>query len=223
MAEGAEDVTALFDAIGRDDASAIDALLAKSPALLGATSPGQESPLLAAIYRRAWHAAERLIAAGARHDAFTAAATGDVAILPAVLDADPDAVRRRSADGWTPLHLEAFFGHPDAARWLLDRGADPRARSTNANANEPLHAAAVQGHADVADLLLSRGADVDAVAGGGHTALTLAAASGHAAVVDALLARGARTDLREAGGQDARALAEARGHAAIAARLAGRP
>lgn len=217
-----ENITALFEAIAQDDAEAVDALLAKAPALLNATSERQESPLLAAIYRRAWHAAERLLAAGARHDAFTASATGDVAILPALLDADPGVVARVSADGWTPLHLAAFFGHPGAARELLDRGADVGARSSNTTDNQPLHAAAVQGHAGVVDLLLSRGANADAVAAAGYTALMLAAANGHAGVVDTLLARGARTDLRETGGRDARALAEAGGHAAIAARLAGR-
>ncbi|HET7226431.1 MAG TPA: ankyrin repeat domain-containing protein, partial [Candidatus Eisenbacteria bacterium] len=190
-----DQANALFEAIARDDAPALEAVLARAPGLIEARGPQGETPLLAAIYRRAWHAAERLLAAGARHDVFTAAATGDVAILPALLEADPAAARSWSADGWTPLHLAAFFGHPDAARQILDHGADLRARAKNVNDNEPLHAAAVEGRADVVALLLARGADPDAVAGGGYTALMLAAANDHAATVDVLLARGARTDL----------------------------
>ena len=62
-------------------------------------------------------------------------------------------------DGWTPLHLAAFFGHLDAARALIDAGADIDAFSRNGLTNTPLHAATAGRHGDVALLLVEHGAD----------------------------------------------------------------
>ena len=77
-------------------------------------------------------------------------------------------------DGWTPLHLAAFFGHLEAAKLLLDSGADVYAVSRNSLQNTPLHAAAAGKHEDVALVLLARGADPSAVDAGGYTPLKIA-------------------------------------------------
>ena len=72
-----------------------------------------------------------------------------------------------SSDGWTPLHLAAFFGKGDAARLLLNKGASVTARSTNQMANTPLHAAAAGKHAEIVKLLLDHGANANARQHGG--------------------------------------------------------
>ena len=51
-----------------------------------------------------------------------------------------------SADGWTPLHLAAFFGSR-MRHVLLNTGAKVNERSTNPMQNMPLHAAASGRHA----------------------------------------------------------------------------
>jgi ankyrin repeat protein len=102
-----------------------------------------------------------------------------------------------SHDGFTPLHLAAFFGHQELARLFLDRGADVNARSKNttfAPDNTPLHAAAANRQVDVAALLLERGADVNAKDGHGFTPLALAANSKSDLLMLMLLERGARSD-----------------------------
>ena len=66
-----------------------------------------------------------------------------------LLAANRSLVSAVSPDGWTPLHLAAFFGAADAARALLNKGASPSARSTNAMQNLPLHAAAAGRHAAI--------------------------------------------------------------------------
>ena len=59
--------------------------------------------------------------------------------------------------GMATLHILAGEGTVDAARWLLDRGADVNARDSQYNAT-PLAWAARAGREDMVRLLLSRGA-----------------------------------------------------------------
>ena len=81
-------------------------------------------------------------------------------------------------DGWTPLHLAAFFGQLDAVRILLDSGADLRAVSRNSMKNTPLHAATAGKHEQIARLLLEHGADPHAIDAGGYTPAKIAAENG---------------------------------------------
>src|ERR1700735_3230271 len=93
---------------------------------------------------------------------FAAAMQGDAARLDQLLAANRSLVTAVSTDGWTPLHLAAFFGAADAARALLNQGASPAARSTNAMENLPLHAAAAGRHPDLVKLLIEHGSPVGA-------------------------------------------------------------
>ena len=51
----------------------------------------------------------------------------------------------RGGDGFTPLHLAAFFGGADAVRAILARGADPDADADNPPGVRPIHSAAAVG------------------------------------------------------------------------------
>ena len=64
-----------------------------------------------------------------------------------------------SADGFTALHLAAFFGRPDAVRFLLDRGADVDAPGRGWMTGTPLHSAASARQTEVVAVLLDAGAD----------------------------------------------------------------
>ena len=58
------------------------------------------------------------------------------------------------------LHVMAKRNHVDAARWLLDRGANPNALWAHWDADvTPLHLAALGAHAEVTRVLLDAGAD----------------------------------------------------------------
>ena len=95
----------------------------RDPALAGARDAEGVSALMRARYRSDRGATQALIEAGPDLDLFEAAAFGDLDRLTALLTggADVDAV---SADGFTPLHLAAFFGKPEAVTLLL--AAAPR-------------------------------------------------------------------------------------------------
>jgi len=137
-----------------------------------------------------------------------------------LLEEAPDAVRALSRDGWTPLHLAAFFGHPSSVRALLDAGAEPDARSGNTMANTPL-CAAIAGRQDRAVILaiIERGADVNARAGGGWTPLHLAASRGVHNLVELLIQRGADPAAALASGETPASVANERGYADVARRL----
>lgn len=180
------------------------------------------SPILEAVYRGDEARLRDLLAEGPRLDVFEAAAVGDIARLREALRVDPGALAGFTADGWTPLHLAAFFGRADAVDVLLEAGADLRAVSRNREGNTPLHAAlAGRGVGRISTTLLARGADVRAVDAGGHTALHHAAFRDDVGLVNAVLARGADPEARTRDGKTALAIAEARGHAAVARRLRG--
>jgi uncharacterized protein len=136
-----------------------------------------------------------------------AAALGDMQTLR-VLSRWKDTLASYSPDGWTPLHLAAAFGGPEATEFLLKEGADPNARSKNPMNNNSLHACvAVSHNAHAAKLLIDAGADVNAVQHGGFTALHSAAFSGDLPMTRLLLDSGAKLDPRTDDGQTALDLA----------------
>jgi uncharacterized protein len=211
-----------MEAVKRKDAQTVSRLLEQDGRLAEehAEQPG-DTPLLLAVYYGAEEVKELLLARGVRLNLFEAAAVGDVKALEKLLADAPRQVNAYSHDGWTPLHLASFFGREDAARLLLDRGADVRAVSRNRMENTPLHAAVANRQMAAARLLLERGADVNAVQSGGWTALHEAAMLGDAGMVSLLLERGADRAAQKDDGLTPLDLARENGHDAVIALLAG--
>lgn len=131
----------LFAAVKAGDAGRIESLLRDDPALANARDESGISALLTAIYYGRGDIADLLVARGADVDLFAAAALGRTERLEALLRANSALVHSYSPDGWTSLHLAAFFGHPDAVTVLLARGAGVRAVSRNSTGNTPFHSA----------------------------------------------------------------------------------
>jgi ankyrin repeat protein len=127
---------------------------------------------------------------------FAAAMLGDTKRLELLLTANRSLVSAISYDGWTPLHLAAFFGKTDGARLLLNKGAEVKARSTNAMNNLALHAAAAGKHTDIVKLLLEFGSPVNAQQHGGWTALHAAAQHGDLDMAQVLVENGADVSVR---------------------------
>jgi uncharacterized protein len=83
----------------------------------------EPSPILRARYADDLESLERLLAEDNELDVFEAAAVGRTERVRELLDGDPTLVGAWSADGFTPLHLAAYFGHVDSVRLLLEHGA----------------------------------------------------------------------------------------------------
>ncbi|MCA1648709.1 MAG: ankyrin repeat domain-containing protein [Acidobacteria bacterium] len=214
MTEGTE----MVEAAKAGNADAVRKLLAEDAALASVRLPTGETPLMAALYRGHVRLAELLADAvekGSNLDLFAAAAMGRLDALNAALVRDPGSITARAYDGWTALHLAAFFGRREAVERLLSAGADIQAVADNSIHNTPLHAAVAGGHVDVSLLLIERGADVNAVDAGGYTPLHIAAEAGYAPVVQALLARDADPHAVDAEDKTPLSRAAARNHAEI--------
>ncbi len=207
----------LLAAIRSRDAVQVEKILAAEPALALTREAGQPSPLLMAAYLRAPDLVA-LLTRRAAMDACEAAALGDTERLAEVLGRDPSQVNARSGDGWTPLHLAAYFGSRAAVELLLSRGASVSAVSGGQEKNQPLHAA-LAGACDppIVKALVARGADVNATGAGGVTPLHVAASRGSAELVRLLVAAGADTEARLQDGKTPAAIATERGHPEIAA------
>jgi ankyrin repeat protein len=175
----------LVDAAKTGDGARVRVLITRDPNLALQRLPSGESPLMAALYRGHSHVVSLLVDLGAEIDVFAAAATGNVVALQQALK-QPGAVNAYAYDGWTPLHLAAFFGQSEAVRMLLEAGADLQALSRNSLTNTPLHAATAGRHEEVAVMLVERGADSAVADAGGHTPLRIATENGLQRVLAAI-------------------------------------
>lgn len=205
MASTSEDLFALIEA---DDVDGVRALLAEQPWLAAERDDEGVSPLLRARYRMD----RALVDAVRRHveqlNVFEAAAFGDLDRLSELVGTDPELVDAVSGDGFTPLHLAAFFGQADAARLLLARGAACDVAGTGWMTGTALHAAAAGSHASIVRMVLEAGADPNARQRHGYTPLHSAAANADLESVEALLAAGADPAARTDDGDTALTLAE---------------
>lgn len=191
----------LLHAILGDDTERVREILADDPSL--AAADGADSPILIALYRGRAESLGLLLAAQPQVTAFEAVALGIDELVASFLAEDLDLVSRYTPDGFTMLHMAAYFGHVTTATMLLDSGADVAAVSQDDAEGTPLHAAVAARHHGMAWLLLARGAPVDAQQAGGFTALHVAARLGDHAIVQLLIVNGADPGLRADNGQTA--------------------
>ncbi|MGZ4257612.1 MAG: ankyrin repeat domain-containing protein [Gaiellaceae bacterium] len=154
------------------------------------------SELLEALYRG--DDVSALLADNPELDVFEAAALGRAERLRELLDEDPSRANAFGDDGFQPLGLACFFGHVEAARLLLDRGADPNSLARNEHVQAgPLHSASAaeskgpETRYELCELLLDRGADPNLEQAGGFTALDAARQNGDERLEQLLLVRGA--------------------------------
>jgi uncharacterized protein len=155
--------------------------------------------LLEALYRGDQGRVDELLAQGPELNVFEAAALGRADRLRELLDEDPASANAFGDDGFQPLGLACFFGHVEAARLLLERGADPNTLARNEHIKAaPLHSAvASEGKGpevrhELAALLLDHGADPNLRQADGFSALDAARQNGDEHVERLLRERGAQ-------------------------------
>ncbi|XP_077451797.1 protein fem-1 homolog B [Stigmatopora argus] len=120
-------------------------------------------------------------------------------------------------EGATALWCAAGAGHLEAARLLLEHGAEVN-RAT-LNGSTPLRAASFDGRPEMVRFLLEKGADPAAANKYDNTCLMIAAYKGHQEAVRFLLERGADPDAKAHCGATALHFAADAGHPGVAAEL----
>jgi uncharacterized protein len=198
----------LFEAIAAGDEDVVQELVEFRPELAEQRNEAGLSPVLHALYNGKGDVAEVLLNANPALDVFDAAATGRTRGMEELLDNEPDLVGSWSPDGFTALHYAAFFGQEEAARILLERGAEVEVVARNESIRvTPLHSAAAGSHAAIVKLLVEAGADPNAAQDGGFTPLHSAAQNDDRTSSEALLAAGADPSLASDDGKTAAELA----------------
>ena len=205
-------VADVMKAIQSDDIHSLKQLFDTQPELAGSRDDNGNSPILISAYYGRTAMIRVILDQGVHPNIFEACAAGLAGDVARLLKEDPKLVAERSHDGWTPLHLAAFFGHLDAVKMLLDSGAPMLAISNNNESNLPINAAAAGRRNAVVQLLVERGCPPDARSSDqGYTALHLAANNGNVELIEFLLRSGADRNLKTGAGETAHDLAVKQG------------
>lgn len=195
-----------------DSVEAVGLMLQQHPEWLDARSPDGHRPVIIAAYYNAPEVLDLLAEATEHLTLFEAAAAGREDIVAARLRSAPAMVHGYSPDGFTALHLAAFFGHRDIVLSLIQHGADINAVATNPMHVTPLHSALAHHHTDIVQQLLLAGADVNSAQHGGWTPLHQAAKDGDLVLIRQLLQHGADARLTREDGMTPADLAREEGH-----------
>jgi hypothetical protein len=174
-------VSTIFELIDSGDAAAVREAIAAQPDVVSQHDEQGLSVVMRAAYRGG-EVFDVVRSANPPLEPFDRIVVGESSGLPR-----PDAW---TPDGFTPLHIAAFANNVDAARELLDAGADPNVIATASFARvTPLGTCAFAGAGDVARVLLDHGADPTIAEDGVFTPLDAAVESGNDEVARVLQER----------------------------------
>lgn len=204
-----------FTAIQNGEMLAVERMLDQDPGLKNSRNEQGISAVLIATYYGEPAIAALLIARGASLDIYEAAATGSLTRLQEHVESRPELVNSFGRDGFQPLGLAAFFRHPEAVAYLVDKGADINLHSNNSQNVTPLIAASARRNMDIARLLVARGADVNARQINDLTALHNAAQNGQIEMAELLLAHSAEINAHSQDGRTPLAFAREKNQAAM--------
>jgi ankyrin repeat protein len=218
MPEATSSSAAFIDAIKAGEFERVKAMVSADPTLIDARSRTGDSAIITAVYHRQKEIVNLLVARGATLALSEACAAGEVERVERLLTSGESA-NAHSADGWTPLHLAAYFGHAKIVEVLIAHDAVVAARSNNPSGNTPLHAALAGNHTYVAGLLIGAGADLNVGDAAGNRPLHLAAANNHVDTMKALISQGAEVSAANAEGRTALSLAQEKNQREAAALL----
>jgi len=201
-----------IDAATQGDVAKVKEMLQADPSLAQSKDENGVSVVLKATYYGKRDVVEALLASGVELNIFEAAATGQTNRVRALIEGDPALVNSYSPDGFAPLSLAVFFGHPEAVDVLLAAGAEVSAPSRETMKLTPLASALAAGHNNIARTLIDHGAHVNAKGDNDVTPLHTAAARGNIEAATLLLENGADVNATTKDGKKPISYAEERNH-----------
>jgi len=183
-------------AVGAGTTAWVHEQVARSPELVHATDSKGNSALHIAICRRRYGIASFLVKHGAEIDLQGAAALGDIDAIFSQLRTDPSGVHKKTADGWTALHLACYYAHPKVVAILLAFGADVHVTGPGGHCTA-LHLAVAGDCAAAIPLLVNRGASLSSRDAAGFNALQISVLTAHDRICRLLLDSGAPFEVEE--------------------------
>ena len=204
-----------FELLQAGDTDGLLSLLKETPDAAEAKDASGVSLLMHALYRGHRDLAETIAGKKQELDIFEAASLGRADRLRECLR-DAATLNAYSKDGFTALHFACYFGQPESARLLLDKGAKADAIAANATLVMPLHSAASARNFEAARLLLEHGAPINARQQGGWGPIHAAAQNGDREMVDLFLKHGADSEIANDAGKTPAMVARDKGHTQIA-------
>ncbi len=195
-----------LEAVKKGDAERVRALFQKDSSLANAQDQKGVSAVLLASYHGHKDLAELLASRKPDLNILEASATGKTSRISLLIRKDPASVNSYSSDGFTALHLAAFFGGAEAVRLLLENKAPVNAVAKNPMKVTPLHSALARNDLPVVELLVAHGADVNATQQNGYTPLHEAAQNGNLQAIILLLSHGAKINAKTEDGKTPLAL-----------------
>jgi len=180
-----------MDAATQGDAAKVKEMLQADPSLAQSKDENGLSVVLKATYYGKRDVVEALLASGVELSVFEAAATGQTERIRSLIQQDPELVNCYAPDGFAPLSLAVFFGHPETVNALLAAGAEVNAPSRETMKLTPLASAMATAQNEIARTLIEHGANVNAKAESELTPLHTAAARGNIEAATLLLEHGA--------------------------------
>jgi len=201
-----------IDAATQGDVAKVKEMLQADPSLAQSRDENGLSVVLKATYYGKRDVVEALLASGVELNIFEAAATGQTARVRTLIEQAPALVNSYSPDGFAPLGLAAFFGHPETVDVLLAASAEVSAPSRETMKLTPLASALATGQNQIARTLIKHGAPVNAKGDQDVTPLHTAAARGNIEAATFLLEHGADINATTTDGKKPIAYAEERNH-----------
>ena len=183
-----------FKAIKDGELMKVEQMIKRNPSLVNAKDESGMSGIAVATYYGQPKVASLLVSRGATLNVFEAAMIGDLAKVRDLVEHEISLENAYSADGFTALHLAAFFGQSRVVEFLVERGANVDAVSANKMKVTPVHSAAAHNQVEICEALLSNGADVNAKQENNFTPLHEAAQNGSMALAKLLLGHGAQVN-----------------------------
>ena len=209
-----------LNAVSQGDVAKVKEMLKADAKLAGAKDQKGTSAILKATYHGKKDFVAALLASGIELNIFEAAATGQTKRVSALIQRDASLANAFSPDGFMPLGLAVFFGHPETVEVLLAAGAEVNVATREKMKVTPLHSAAAARQTDIARMLIARGANVNAAqAESGFMPLHEAALNGDLEFATLLLDHGANIDARTTSGKTPLGYALSRGQNEMAAFL----
>jgi ankyrin repeat protein len=182
----------LLEAIKAGDEAQVRTCLGENPNAAEGRTPEGVSLVSLAMYHGQRQIAQVVAERKSRLDLFEACSIGDLARVKELLAENGGAGNSYSPDGFAPVALAAFFGHPDIVELLANAGVDVNAQARNPMKVAAIHAAVAARDERSVEILLLHGADPNLPQQNDVTPLQAAQTNGDERIISLLKEHGAR-------------------------------